>query len=230
MDAVLSTFCTRVPCPYHAAWTADALPHQSPLSQQLHAGLCASRSHWVKTFLHQLLDHLCHFTMGHPLDPWCVVGQCRDEEGKRWEEKERGGEVYTLGPSAASGASKDGPPPLCIPLFSTYFPLFTAVLQDSPSLVLHTGSCPHCHLRWLITKHCCMLKSKRQTCLMPPPPQEASSQLKNTTTHDTRRLIKTINQRLFTPMSSTYTSIVLRVCGESESPPVLILQLSCSRC
>jgi hypothetical protein len=167
--------------------------------------------------------------MGRPLNPRCVVGQCRDEEGKRREEKERGGEVYTLGPPAASGASKDGPPPLCIPLFPTYFPLFTAVLQDSPSLVLHTGSYPHRQLRWLVAKHCCMLKSKTQTRLTPPP-REASSQLENTTTHDTRRLINTIDQRLFTPMSPTYTSIVSRVCGESESPPVLILQSSCSRC
>ncbi len=63
-----------------------------------------------------------------------------------------------------------------------------------------------------------MLNSDTRTPLTPPPPQEARSQLENTITHDTRRLIKAIDQRISTPMSATHTLIVSKVCGESESP------------
>ena len=64
-----------------------------------------------------------------------------------------------------------------------------------------------------------MLNSNTRTRLTPPPPREAPSQLENTTTHDTRRSIKAIDQRLFTPMSPIHTSIVSKVYGESESTP-----------
>ena len=74
-----------------------------------------------------------------------------------------------------------------------------------------------------------MLNSNTRTPLTPPPPREARSQLENTTTHDTRRSIKAIDQRLFTPMSPIHTSIVSKVCGESKSPSVWILQSFCSR-
>ncbi len=187
-----------------------------------------------KTFLHYLLDHLHHFTMGRSLNPRCVIGQCRDEEGKRREEKERGGGlgVHTGIPQLLQAPIKMALlPPFYLPLFPTYFPLFTAILKDSPSLVWHTGNRPHRHLRWLVAKHCCTLNnSKTQTRLTPPPPREVSSQLENTTTHDTRRSIKAIDQRLFTLMSPTRTLIVSKVCGESELPLVWILQSFCSRC
>ena len=150
---------------------------------------------------------------------------------RRERERERGVRRTHWDHPAASGAYKDGPPsPLYLPLLPTYFPLLTAIFKDSPSLILHTGNRPHRHLRWLVAKHCCMLKTKTRTRLTPPPPREASSQLENTTTRDTRRSIKAIDQRLFTPMSPTHTSIVSKVYGESESPPVWILQSSCSRC
>ena len=64
-----------------------------------------------------------------------------------------------------------------------------------------------------------MLNSNTRTRLTPPPLREARSQLENTTTHDTRRSIKVIDQRLFTPMSLIHTSIVSKVYGESELTP-----------
>ena len=153
-----------------------------------------------------------------------MVKQYRGEEGKRGEEGERERE-RTLGPPTVLGTHKNGLAPplrllLCLPLNPTYFPIFIAILKDSHQLVLHTDNPLYRHPPWLVAKHCCMLNSKTQTPLASPPPREASSQLENTTTHDTRRSINPIDQRLFMPMSPTHTSIVSKVCGESESPPV----------
>ena len=158
--------------------------------------------------------------MGRSRSPRCVVGQYRyrGEEGKR----QKRGRKRTLGPPADSGDHKNGPAPpfclpLCIPLYPTYLPLFIPILKGSRPLVLHIDKPPHLRPPWLVTKHYYMLSDKMQTRLMPLPPREASSQLENTTMHDTRRLINAIDQRLFTPMSPTHTSIVSKVYGESES-------------
>ena len=136
---------------------------------------------------------------------------------RRGDKREREGE-RTLGSPSILGAHKDGPaPPLCLPLYLTYSPLFIAIFKDSRPLVLHTDKPPHRRPPWLVAKHCCMLNGKMQTRLTPLPPREASSQLENTTMHDMRRLINATDQRLFTPMSPTHTSIVSKVYGESES-------------
>ena len=51
--------------------------------------------------------------------------------GRRREERERRVRRTHWDPQAASGAYKDGPPPpLCLPVFPTYFPLLTAMLKD----------------------------------------------------------------------------------------------------
>lgn len=146
-------------------------------------------------------------------------GHCRGKEGKR----EKRGRERTLEPTAVSGDHKNGPAPpfclpLCLPLYPTCFPLFIPILNDSRPLVLHTDNPPpHRRPPWLVAKHCCILNGKMQTRLAPLPPREASSQLENTTTHGTSRLINATDQRLFTPMSPTHTSIVSKVYGESES-------------
>ena len=159
------------------------------------------------------------------LDAW---SGSTDIEARR-ERRRRGGESEgTLGPPAVSGDHKNGPAPpfclpLCLPLYPTHFPLFIPILKDSRPLLLRTDKPPYRRTPWLVAKHCRMLNGKMQTRLTPLPPREASSQLENTTMHDTRRSIKAIDQRLFTPMSPTHTSIVSKVYGESESSLVWIL-------
>ncbi len=154
---------------------------------------------------------------GRAVQRW---GGKRREEREREREREKG-QAYTLGPSSCFRRLQRWPSspslPSCLP---DLLPSSHCYAQGPTSLVLRTGNRPNCHLRWLVAKHCCMLKSKTRACLTPLPPREASFQLENTITHDTRRSIKAIDQRLFTPTSLTHTSIVSKVYGESESPPV----------
>ncbi len=141
-------------------------------------------------------------------------------ERERETEREKG-QVYTLGPSSCSRRLQRWPSspslPSCLP---DLLPSSHCYAQGHTSLVLRTGNRSNCHPRWFVAKQCCMLQSKTRACLTPLPPREASFQLENTITHDTRRSIKAIDQRLFTPTSPTHTSIVSKVYGESESPPV----------
>ncbi len=62
------------------------------------------------------------------------------EKARREREREGLG-VHTGTLKLLQAPNKNG-----LPLFPTYFPLFTANFKDSPSLVLHTGDRPQRHL------------------------------------------------------------------------------------